>query len=325
MTIAIVGAGIAGAACANQLMQQKMPVAVFDKGRAAGGRMSSKRTCEGYADLGAQYFTARTESFAAQCKQWQEQQVITCWQPRIAVFDDVLQASPDAIKRYIGLPSMQKPVQQLLQSVDVKTQCLVDTVQYADGHWQLYSNNIWLGNFSRLVLAVPQQQAMALLQYVSAELPNWSELFDTPALLPCWAVNITLSALTTTPYDAVFVRKHTAVSWVARQNSKLGRGDQERWLVHFSPVFSKAHLNASEDFIAEVARLELQQILAQPLQITSSLCHRWRYAQQSDEYTPPGPVWLPELNLGLCGDWLAGGRVENAWLSGKQLAEVMQL
>ncbi|HSG50601.1 MAG TPA: FAD-dependent oxidoreductase [Rheinheimera sp.] len=325
MTIAIIGAGMSGAACANQLMQQKMPVAVFDKGRAPGGRMSSKRTSDGYADLGAQYFTARSESFAAQCQQWQAEQVITCWQPRIAVFDDVLQASADAIKRYIGLPSMQKPVQQLLQSVDVKTQCLVDKVQRADGQWQLYSNSIWLGNFSRLVLAVPQQQAMALLQHLFTDFARWSELFDTPALLPCWAVNITLSASVVTPYDAVFVRKHAAVSWIARQNSKGGRGEQESWLVHFSPVFSKAHLNASEDFIAEVALLELQKILAQPLQITSSLCHRWRYAQQSDEYTPPGSVWLPELNLGLCGDWLAGGRVENAWLSGKQLAGAMQL
>lgn len=325
MTIAIIGAGIAGAACANQLMQQKMPVVVFDKGRAAGGRMSSKRTADYYADLGAQYFTARSEEFIAQCRQWQTEQVITSWQPRLAVFDEVLQASADATRRYIGLPSMQKPVQQLLKSVDVKTQCLVDKVQRADGQWQLYSNNILLGNFSRLVLAVPQQQAMALLQPLYAEIPNWSDLFDTPALLPCWAVNFTLSATATTPYDAVFVRKHAAVSWVARQNSKLGRGGQESWLVHFSPVFSKAHLNANEDFIAEVALLELQKILAQPLDVTSALCHRWRYAQQSDEYTPPGPAWLPELNLGLCGDWLAGGRVENAWLSGEQLAGAMQL
>ena len=31
-------------------------------------------------------------------------------------------------------------------------------------------------------------------------------------------------------------------------------------------------------------------------------------------------VWLPAVRVGLCGDWLQGGRVEDAWLSGRALA-----
>ena len=58
--IAILGAGITGAAAAASLVQQGYQVTVFDKGRTAGGRMSSKRTEQGYLDMGAQYFTART-------------------------------------------------------------------------------------------------------------------------------------------------------------------------------------------------------------------------------------------------------------------------
>jgi predicted NAD/FAD-dependent oxidoreductase len=47
--------------------------------------------------------------------------------------------------------------------------------------------------------------------------------------------------------------------------------------------------------------------------------HRWRYASG---FTDPSPefVFLPKFNLGLCGDWLNGGRVEGAWLSGHKLA-----
>ena len=70
MTIAIIGAGIAGAACAQELVRLGKQVVVFDKGRAAGGRMSSKRTATGYLDLGAQYFTARSQAFNQQCQQW---------------------------------------------------------------------------------------------------------------------------------------------------------------------------------------------------------------------------------------------------------------
>ena len=67
MTIAIIGAGIAGAICASELVRNGHKVIVFDKGRSAGGRMSSKRTENGYIDLGAQYFTARSELFSQQC------------------------------------------------------------------------------------------------------------------------------------------------------------------------------------------------------------------------------------------------------------------
>lgn len=31
-------------------------------------------------------------------------------------------------------------------------------------------------------------------------------------------------------------------------------------------------------------------------------------------------VWLPAVRVGVCGDWLAGGRLEDAWLSGRALA-----
>jgi len=32
-------------------------------------------------------------------------------------------------------------------------------------------------------------------------------------------------------------------------------------------------------------------------------------------------VWEAQAGLGLCGDWLNGGKVEGAWLSGQSLAE----
>ncbi|EHR39929.1 FAD-dependent oxidoreductase [Alishewanella jeotgali] len=47
MTIAVVGAGIAGLACANRLQQLGKPVQLFDKARGPGGRMTSKRSAEG--------------------------------------------------------------------------------------------------------------------------------------------------------------------------------------------------------------------------------------------------------------------------------------
>ena len=47
--------------------------------------------------------------------------------------------------------------------------------------------------------------------------------------------------------------------------------------------------------------------------------HRWRYADSAPALDA-GHGWQAGLGLGLCGDWLHGGKVEGAWLSGQEAA-----
>lgn len=324
MTIAIIGAGMAGAACASQLVRQGQQVTVFDKGRSAGGRMSSKRTTQGYLDLGAQYFTARDAAFAAQCQRWLAAGVITPWHGRLArLTANTVVASADDQVRFIGKPSMQAPVVALLQNITVQTSCQVDQLAFDGKRWQLFSAGVSLGQFNHLVLAIPQQQAEQLLQYAISLNPELNQLFATPALLPCWAVNVTL-AHSPWPYDGIFGETGHPLSWLARQGSKPGRCQGEHWLLHFSAAFSQQYLEADSSEIAKLALQALQQLTGEPLSAKVSHCHRWRYAQQNPAFPHYGMVYRPELALGLAGDWLNGGRVENAWLSGVQLARELQ-
>lgn len=326
MTIAIIGAGIAGAACARALAQQGKQVVVFDKGRTAGGRMSSKRTAAGYLDLGAQYFTARSSAFRLQCQQWLVNGVIAPWHAATAQYEDgSLIASPDNTLRYIGIPSMQAPVQQLLAGMDLRSNCRIDSIHFDGSHWQLYSEDQLQGSFAQLVLALPQQQAaQLLLPYVTQQPLTDTVLADLlygdTALQPCLAANIELMQAVSVPFDAVFVKNDAAVSWLARQASKSGRAAAEHWLVHFNSDFSQQHLEAQPEQIAPLAAAELQRILGQPIAVKEALCHRWRYAQQAPGFAVPGFTYQAGLGLGLCGDWLNGGRVENAFLSGMSLA-----
>jgi len=52
--IAVVGAGIAGLACARKLIDAGHAVRVFEKSRGVGGRMATRRTPQGTYDHGAQ-------------------------------------------------------------------------------------------------------------------------------------------------------------------------------------------------------------------------------------------------------------------------------
>ena len=52
-TVAVVGAGIAGAACARALLAGGVGVQVLDRGRAGGGRLASRTVSGRRVDLGA--------------------------------------------------------------------------------------------------------------------------------------------------------------------------------------------------------------------------------------------------------------------------------
>ena len=57
--VVIIGAGIAGLSCAQELKLHGISVDIFEKSRGPSGRMSTRRSEAWSADHGAQYFTAR--------------------------------------------------------------------------------------------------------------------------------------------------------------------------------------------------------------------------------------------------------------------------
>ena len=48
--------------------------------------------------------------------------------------------------------------------------------------------------------------------------------------------------------------------------------------------------------------------------------HGWKYSYNLNG-SPLKSYWNKELRLGLCADWFIGPKVENAWLSAKDLAK----
>ena len=59
LDVAVIGAGIAGIICAQQLRQLGYRVVVVEKSRGLGGRIATRRVQDGYADHGARYLSDR--------------------------------------------------------------------------------------------------------------------------------------------------------------------------------------------------------------------------------------------------------------------------
>lgn len=322
---AVIGAGIAGLSCARALAASGVHVTVFDKSRGPGGRMSTRRG-EGWAcDHGAQYFTARAPLFQAELARWQAAGVAARWQPRLVVFDAEGRrveggaggdAGGDEPARHVGTPRMTAPARQLAAGLDLRLQTTVTALQRYDHGWELATaeRGVLPEAFDGVLLAVPAPQAVPLLQPVSAEL---AALAGGARMQACWALMLRFVAPLALDFDAAFVN-HGPLRWIARDTSKPGREGSETWTLHASAEWSEAHVEDSPESVAAALIAAFCELGGAAPLVWSA--QRWRYAI-TDSALADGCAWDAGDGLGLCGDWVNGGRVEGAWLSGHALAQ----
>ena len=322
--IAVIGAGMAGLACASALQAAGYTASVFEKSRGPSGRMSTRRDEAWQCDHGAQYFTARDPLFRAEVARWQHAGVAAIWAPRMQVLGGASDHRTDpAVERFVGTPRMSAPGRLLADALTLTTQATIQKlVRQADG-WQLFSaeQGGMRERFDAAVLAVPAPQAVPLLTPLA---PQLASLAASANMRGCWALMLHFMRPVGLPFDAAFVNDGP-LRWIARDSSKPGRtpqAGQETWLLHASPEWSEAHLEEDGNSIAE-------SLISAFVQLGGGApdgwtAHRWRYAD-THPVLQQRFAWDGEQRLGLCGDWLNGGKVQGAWLSGTQLAqEVVQ-
>lgn len=314
--VAILGAGIAGASAARTLADRGLRVVVHDKARTAGGRSATRAREGDHFDHGAQYFTGRDPAFVRQIEGWAAAGIVAEWQPRlVSINADNQRGTPSAERRWVGVPGMSQLAASLLGGVDVRCSSRVVGVGFLDDGWQLQlADGSVDGPYEALVCTLPAPQAAQLL----AGQPL-AEAAAEVAFAPCWALMLEFPTALDTGFDAAFVNVGP-LSWLARDSSKPGRPEGERWVIHAGPQYSRDRLESSPDLVT----VELQQAFFAAAGVTAqaprrSFAHRWRYALAQ----PPlhlGALIDGARRLALGGDWCHGSRIEGAWLSGQLLA-----
>jgi renalase len=126
--------------------------------------------------------------------------------------------------------------------------------------------------------------------------------------LSCWALLLRFAAPVSRPFDATFVNRGP-LRWIARNSSKPGRNGEETWLLHAQAEWSEAHLEENPETVAAALPCAFGQFGGPAPQAWAA--HRWRYAD-TEPALAEGRAWRSDIGLGLCGDWLNGGKVEDA-------------
>lgn len=320
-SIAIIGAGLAGLSCATQLKAAGFKVHLFEKSRGPSGRISTRNGDHWSADHGAQYFTARDALFIEELSTWIQKGVAATWHPRLKIYEDSQwRESASTQNRYVGIPAMNSLGKNLAKSLNVTYGQTIDQIVRHDGKWTLHSAEEGSINeqFDWLALAIPAPQAFILTNLIDRSIEEKNKV----DMQGCWTVMACFTERQETLFDAAFINGEI-ISWISKNNSKPGREGLETWIIHANPQWSQEWIELDKEEAGKRI-LECAKSLGLDCQNAQISVHRWRYASGSITANPGFKVY-EDIQLGLCGDWLHGGRVEGAWLSGYKLANQISI
>jgi len=327
MTTAIIGAGIAGLSAARALAASGERVTLFDKGRGPGGRMSTRRAETPFGEVrwdhGAQFFTARSSGFQSAIVALREAGALDAWRPGLADIRrhgtgwtvGVRPYDPSSETIFVGSPSMNAVIKALAADHQVHWGRRVTGI-VREGHQTVltFDDGVQEGPYDTIVSAVPAEQAAALLQAVSPDLAHEAGQAVTA---PCWSVMLAFEAAIRVAWDGANV-SGGALSWIARNASKPGRGDAESWVLHASAGWSRDHVDMPAEVVIDRLVGEFREMTGAPAPVFAA-AHRWLYAKVDKAARSPFG-WDDAKRIATIGDWRIGPRVEAAWNSGEACA-----
>ncbi len=310
MRIAIVGAGIAGLACAGALDAGSDEIILFDKGARPGGRLSTSvlSTSAGDAsfDYGTRSFSAWDPTFRERIARWLLDGVVARWP-----------AAEDGA--WVGVPGMSAPIADMARTLTVRWATRVDAFVRCDGRWRLTGEGLLDEVFDRVAAAVPAEQVGALVKPFDAALAKRAE---TTRSQPCWSLMAAFAARL--PIAADIIESQGSIGSAVRNSSKPGRSGPEAWVIQASAEWSNRYIEADAGAVSTALLAEFARLTRTPLPVPLlTRAHRWRYATSGS--SGEGFLWNESIGLGVCGDWLLGPNVEGAWLSGTALGREMRL
>ncbi|WP_107772029.1 NAD(P)/FAD-dependent oxidoreductase [Nocardioides sediminis] len=306
--VVVVGAGLAGVACAREVRAAGLAVRVLDRGHRPGGRMASRRLWDRHVDLGASYLTTSDEDFLAVVEHWRERGLAHPWTDTFCALGDRGARATSGPVRWGAPGGLRSLVEDLAADLEVERYDVVD-VDELEG--------------AAVVLAMPDPQARRLVTDGHPLAEHLDRDFEAVlALAATWPGRTWDDVSPTGRFDGAFVDDDPVVAWIADDGRR--RGDDAPVLVaHSTPGFAARHLDDPVAAAPEmVATLRSLMSLPEPADVH---VHRWTFARPVGERSAThalvdGPAGL----VGACGDgWGASPKVETAWLSGRDLGRAI--
>ena len=332
--VAVVGAGMAGSACAQALAQAGHAVHVFDKARGPGGRLATRRmawtdragqACTTRLDHGALGLDVPTGPFRSFVDQACQAGWLAEWRPTLAPGSLPLDHGQGV---HVPVPDSPELCRRLLHGVVTTWSCAIDSLCWSAAGWHLEAAGQRQGGpFDAVVLALPPAQAAPLL---GTHRRDWARHAALAPMQPCWTLmGVAAETAPAAVGDWDLARPDAGpLAWVMRSDARPGRArvaGQAHWVGHAKAGWSRQNLEQAPEAVQQELQAALAEVLGQPVDWLHSTVHRWRYALPQSRLSAPGESfwWDAAQGLGVCGDFLGGAGVAGAWMSAYSLSAAL--
>jgi len=311
----VLGSGIAGSTIAN-LLSKKYSVHVFDKARGPGGRSSNKRFKNNLSfDYGVQYISPKTNLFVKYVQKLYKNKILKSWDDNH--LDFTFEKKPFSTK-YIGRSANNDLVKYNLKNIKQSFASPIEKIDFKKYFWEITLKNKSKHQFKSLIITCPFPQ----LKKLAKDYLDKNILKLKVQMQPNITVMLALKNQKTLPISSIKF-DDDILAWAANENSKKRfKSNINLWTLQATLKWSKKTINKYKN-----NKLIMSQLIARFIKLTGleknkiifKKIHGWKYSYNYEK-TPYLSIWNKKINLGICGDWLSGPKVENAWLSANDLA-----
>lgn len=322
--VAVIGAGIAGLTCAQQLQQAGYSVVVVEKSRGVGGRVATRRVGGTRVDHGLRYLEPTGERVQQLIEVLRSRNILQLWT------DTIDELSPCPMPRYIAPDGMSAIAKFLATNLEIKFNQRVQSITLGtDQTWHLTCE---AANTSELplsleanaiVAAIPAPQALMLLEPLAETSLSVTFLDSLRSVQfdPCLSImaGYPSSQLLNLDWKAVTFPPDSDLAWIGLDSSKRPNSVAPVFVLQSSAEFARKYLDA-EDLRPAAQHLLSRAVVELKLPWLDTpewfQVHRWRYAFPSH---PLAETYLDAKTpqpLICCGDWCGSNLVESALQSG---------
>lgn len=327
----VVGAGIAGLACAHALLGAGRPPVVFERSRGVGGRCATRRVSGQPVDHGAAFCHGSNEGFLAAIRGVDGATVLDGWPRAIeGVGSPCLPKAFEPFERRLafaeGLTAFPK---HLAVGLDVRLETPVVGLTPSSGRILVHTDDGESLSTRSLVLAVPPPTAAGFLRPLQGE---GRELAAVRALLGMIGSQACLTAIAGYPADAArpawdvcYPDGSAIVQMISHDSTKRVSPRFVVLVVQARPCWSRVQIEVPEATWAAALVQEAARVVGPWAGSPSWVqAHRWRFARTDRGSEMSQPIFLRLSGGGrviVTGESFApGGGIEGAWLAGRASA-----
>jgi len=311
----ILGSGIAGSTIAN-LLSKKYSVEIFDKARGPGGRVSNRRFKKNLNfDHGAQYFYPKNTKFKNFLNSLKKKNIVKYWPGEHVNFKKLKTKQKS---KFIGVKGNNDINKYLLKKIKTNFLSKIKRINYDKKVWEICLENGKKINFRNLIITIPYPQ----LKILAKKFLNRSLLDLNVKMSPNITFMVAYKNQPILPFSSIKFNDKI-ISWAASENSKKRfKSNLSLWTIQTTDEYSRKYINnykIKNKFITKDILNRLALLLNfDKKNIIFSNIHGWKYSYNLKP-TKLNSFFSNKLNLGICGDWFMGSKVEHAWLSAHDL------